>query len=307
MYTLFRIILLILRRKPHTRMFSLNLEWQGQIIVSYSEISIPPQRAPNLLHKHAIHTKKWKVISLALKTSSLQINRLLVMHSNPLEEGKAELPHAGISDLLKQLKYPLQHSVGLHPFPYTIVMALVLKSLQQLVNQNLHSQINALQLVDLGVIVLKHEHSLTGRPHILEVVFILRECFTFYFTFSIQFCFHFSWQVSLLNLITRIASGPTMLSLPRSFSTEEVGILTPVSKILTPIIHTVRVSLQSHSYLKRHHQINTNMLAQVSVLATKWNGFFPVIKSPTKVSVKARKPLESLLYAILALQSSCSQ
>lgn len=114
------------------------------------------------------------------------------MRSNSLEEGKAELPHAGISDLFEQLTYPLQHGVGLHPFPYTIVMALVLKSLQQLVKQNLHIQVNALQLVDLGVIVLKHEHSLTGRPHILEVVFLLRESFIFYFTFSLQFCFHFS-------------------------------------------------------------------------------------------------------------------
>ena len=54
-------------------------------------------------------------------------------------------------------------------------MPLVWKSLQQLVNQNLYIQVNVLQLVDLGVIALKHKHPLTGRPHSLEVVFILRD------------------------------------------------------------------------------------------------------------------------------------
>jgi len=71
-------------------------------------------------------------------------------------------------------------------------MPLVSKSLQWLVNQNSYIQVNALQLVDLGMLAVKHAPTLTGTPHNLEVDFTFRESFTFYFIFSIQFCFAFS-------------------------------------------------------------------------------------------------------------------
>lgn len=102
------------------------------------------------------------------------MNCALVICSNPLKEGKAESPRAGFSELSEQWSIPFNAVWVCFPFPYATVMPLVLKTLQQLVKQNLYIQVNALQLVDLGVIALKHEHPLTGRPHSLEVDLILK-------------------------------------------------------------------------------------------------------------------------------------
>lgn len=56
--TLFKSVLLILRRKPHAQTSSRNLEWQGQIITFYSEISMTLERTPHLHCKHAIHSSQ---------------------------------------------------------------------------------------------------------------------------------------------------------------------------------------------------------------------------------------------------------
>lgn len=140
-------------------------------------------------------------------------------------------------------------------------------------------------VVDLDMICLKFEQPLTG------VVFILKDCFTFYFTFSIQFCFHFSCQVSLLNLITWIVNGH-LIFLPSLPLLEIIVIITPVSKVFLPIPHMVGHHFStSHCCVKQHYQINTSTLAQVPMFDTKWNGLFSVIKSASKASAKTMTSL----------------
>lgn len=69
---------------------------------------------------------------------------------------------------------------------------LPLTSPQQGVDPDLYTDVKALQLVELYIRALKHEFMSTGRTCSLEVSVILAKCFTFHFTFPVQFCFNFS-------------------------------------------------------------------------------------------------------------------
>lgn len=212
MRTLSRTVLLPLRRKPHPQTSSLNITWQGQIIISCTKISIPPQKTPKLLHKPSTHTGGSKAASNRIENSNLQINCTLIIHPNPLEDRKAESLLGGNSEGFDQLKHLLQDNADLPPHPLHHCHAPVLILLQQAVDQNLHIEVNALQLVELYIRALKCEHLSTQRPRGLEMAFILREYFTFHFTFPVQFCFPFSWQEPLLKLITRTLNSPLMFS-----------------------------------------------------------------------------------------------
>lgn len=156
------------------------------------------------------------------------MNCMLVILSKSLEEGEAEVSCAGMSDLLEQLEYPFHQGVGLLPLSLvplswpTIEITATVTKLKFICSSWCFAGSGSWH--DMP----KTWTTLTG------VVFILKDCFTFYFTFSIQVCFHFSWQVSLLNLITRIVSGYLISFPPKSSSTRSSCYYDTCSKNLSP-------------------------------------------------------------------------
>lgn len=138
---------------------------------------------------------------------------MLVILSNSLEEGKTEMSHAGISDLLEQLEYPFQQGVGL--LPHSLIPL-------SRPSTEITTTVSKLKFIGSSWCFAGcgscHDMPKTWTT-IDGVVFILKDCFTFYFTFYIKFWFCFSWQVSLLNIITKIVSGHLMFFPLRSSST----------------------------------------------------------------------------------------
>lgn len=90
---------------------------------------------------------------------------MLVILSKSLEEGKAEVSHAGISDLLEQLKYPFQQRVGLLHHSLIALsfpsIEITIEIIWELVNYNLYVQVVAFLVVGLDLICLKLEQPLT--------------------------------------------------------------------------------------------------------------------------------------------------
>lgn len=169
MHTPSKTILLILR-KPHTQMFSLNLQWQGQVIILWNNhVTAENWLAPLTCYIH----KRVKDSCIGYKEQQPADESCACdpLKSIERKEGRVTLCCALWTIWTAEVSPSVQCGSPF-PFPYTTVMPLVLKSLQQLVNQNCYIQVNALQLVDLGIIALTHEHPLTGRAHSSEVNFI---------------------------------------------------------------------------------------------------------------------------------------
>lgn len=168
-------------------MFSLNLERQSQVIILWNiHVTAENWLAPLTCCIH----KRVKDSCLGYKEQQPADETCAcnLLKSLGRREGRVT-PCWALWIIWTAEVSPSAQCGSAFPFPYTIVMPLVLKSLQQLVNQNWYIQVNALQLVDLGIIALKREHPLTGRAHSSKVDFILREHFTFYFTFSLNYNF----------------------------------------------------------------------------------------------------------------------